>query len=328
MSRPAVTAANIRRAIVSVLLLACTLDALSFGIDGRGFQARSASLRLARSTTSTKSHINVKRHHVDASIAASVAHRDSSSSAAAKSDSPWHRSELFEKTLCLALRSLAVSAALLAAASPPAFAAASQTEQHLHTGHKIANYLRSFHLPDLAVLAVISALPVVELRGAVPVGIWMGLPASQVLIVCVLGNMAPIVPLLFLLRNERLKKLMAPVLSRAEKKSANLGVGSLQKQWASLAAFVGIPLPGTGAWTGAMGAFLLGMPTAAALTSIFAGVVAAGCIVTAITLAGKRGGIGECGLSGCFCVDIRGVLRLTFVDRILFGVLERVMQRR
>lgn len=85
---------------------------------------------------------------------------------------------------------------------------------------------------------------------------------------------------------------MGPILSRAEKKSTSLGVGSVQKQWASLALFVGIPLPGTGAWTGAMGAFLLGMPTAVALSSIFTGVVAAGVIMTAITLAGKKGGIG------------------------------------
>ena len=84
---------------------------------------------------------------------------------------------------------------------------------------------------------------------------------------------------------------MSPVLKRAEKKASGLGVGSLEKQWISLAAFVGIPLPGTGAWTGAMGAFLLGMPTAVALSSIFTGVVSAGVIMTAITLAGKKGGI-------------------------------------
>jgi ferredoxin--NADP+ reductase len=84
---------------------------------------------------------------------------------------------------------------------------------------------------------------------------------------------------------------MAPILNRAEKKAAGLGVGSLEKQWASLAAFVGIPLPGTGAWTGAMGAFLLGMPTVVAITSIFAGVVAAGLIMSAITLAGRTGGL-------------------------------------
>lgn len=163
--------------------------------------------------------------------------------------------------------------------------------EHLHTGQKIANFFRTFGIPDLGVLAIISALPVVELRGAVPVGVWMGYPISTVLPICVLGNMAPIVPLLFLLRNEKLKNLMSPVLKRAEKKASGLGVGSIQKQWSSLAAFVGIPLPGTGAWTGAMGAFLLGMPTALALSSIFTGVVSAGLIMSALTLAGKKGGI-------------------------------------
>merc|ERR1711935_111148 len=101
---------------------------------------------------------------------------------------------------------------------------------------------------------------------------------------------------MFLLRNDKLKKLMSPILSRAEKKSASLGVGSIEKQWASLAAFVGIPLPGTGAWTGAMGAFLLNMPTTLALTSIFAGVVSAGLIMSIITLAGKKGGLAAIGV--------------------------------
>jgi ferredoxin--NADP+ reductase len=179
------------------------------------------------------------------------------------------------------------------ATSSPAFAAKTSAvaAEHLHTGQKVANFFRSFGIPDLGVLAIISALPVVELRGAVPVGIWMGLPIATVLPICVLGNMIPIVPLLFLLRNERLKSLMSPILNRAAKKTSELGIGSVEKQWASLAAFVGIPLPGTGAWTGAMGAFLLGMPTPVALSSIFAGVVSAGVIMSAITLAGKKGGI-------------------------------------
>jgi hypothetical protein len=79
------------------------------------------------------------------------------------------------------------------------------TAEHLHIGQKIANYFRTFGLPDLAILGIISAMPVVELRGAVPVGVWMGLPITKVLPVCVLGNMVPIVPLMFLLRNESLK---------------------------------------------------------------------------------------------------------------------------
>eukprot|EP00571_Detonula_confervacea_P015632 CAMPEP_0172310076 /NCGR_PEP_ID=MMETSP1058-20130122/11276_1 /TAXON_ID=83371 /ORGANISM="Detonula confervacea, Strain CCMP 353" /LENGTH=296 /DNA_ID=CAMNT_0013022837 /DNA_START=16 /DNA_END=906 /DNA_ORIENTATION=+ len=189
---------------------------------------------------------------------------------------------------------IAIASTVTAISCPPAYAAkaAQETVEHLHVGQKVANYFRSFGIPDLAILAIISAMPVVELRGAVPVGVWMGLPITKILPVCVLGNMAPIIPLLFLLRNDKLKKLMSPILSRAEKKSASLGVGSVEKQWASLAAFVGIPLPGTGAWTGAMGAFLLGMPTALAVSSIFTGVVSAGVIMSAITLAGKKGGIG------------------------------------
>ena len=181
----------------------------------------------------------------------------------------------------------------------PAFAAkkaAVETVEHLHTGQKIANFFMSFGLPKWAVLATISAMPVVELRGAIPVGIWLGMPIAKVLPICVLGNMAPIVPLMFLLRNESLKKLMDPILKRAEKKAAGLGVGSLEKQWVSLAAFVGIPLPGTGAWTGAMGAFLLGMPTWLALSSILSGVISAGLIMSAITLAGRKGGLAAIGV--------------------------------
>jgi Putative small multi-drug export protein len=82
---------------------------------------------------------------------------------------------------------------------------AKEATEHLHTGQKVANFFRTFGIPDLAVLAIISALPVVELRGSIPVGIWMGYPITTVLPVCVLGNMAPIVPLLYLLRNKTLK---------------------------------------------------------------------------------------------------------------------------
>ena len=82
---------------------------------------------------------------------------------------------------------------------------AAQVTEHLHTGQKVANFFRTFGIPDLGVLAIISALPVVELRGAVPVGIWMGYPITTVLPICVLGNMAPIIPLVYLLRNPTLK---------------------------------------------------------------------------------------------------------------------------
>ena len=195
------------------------------------------------------------------------------------------------KVLSRAAISLSLLTLATTAAAPSALAKKAAEIEHLHVGQKVANYFRTFGIPDLGILALISAMPVIELRGAVPVGLWMGLPLTKVLPTCVLGNMIPIIPLLYILRNERLKKAMKPILDRAEKKSSSLGVGSLEKQWASLAAFVGIPLPGTGAWTGAMGAFLLDMPTPLAISSIFTGVVSAGVIMSAITLSGKKGGL-------------------------------------
>jgi len=205
-----------------------------------------------------------------------------------------HESIINKRNSKMLLKKLCGAAALsvsLLSMSQPAMAktaAASVAVESLHTGQKIANYFRSFGLPDLAVLGLISALPIVELRGAIPVGIWMGIPISTVFATCVIGNMLPILPILLLLKNDKVKTLFQPLLDRASRK---IGTISTEKQWTSLAAFVGIPLPGTGAWTGAMGAFLLGLPLMTALSSIFAGVLAAGCIMTAITLAGRTGGI-------------------------------------
>ena len=96
-------------------------------------------------------------------------------------------------------------AALTMFQAAPALAKSAETVEHLHTGQKIANFFMGFGLPKWAVLAIISAMPVVELRGAVPVGIWLGMPITAVLPICILGNMTPIVPMMFLLRNEGLK---------------------------------------------------------------------------------------------------------------------------
>lgn len=114
------------------------------------------------------------------------------------------------KVLCKAVTTLSLIAMVTSAASPPAALAAKAqvaevTVEHLHVGQKVANYFRTFGLPDLAILAIISAMPVIELRGAVPVGLWMGLPITRVLPACVIGNMIPIIPLLFLLKNDTLK---------------------------------------------------------------------------------------------------------------------------
>ena len=172
----------------------------------------------------------------------------------------------------------------------PAIALASGAgAEHLHLGQKVALFFQKSGLPDWAVLALISATPAIELRGGVPVGNWMGLSPAATFTICVLGNMLPIAPMLLALRSSLFKKLAAPLLTRAEKKLAGLPTG--QSRTLALALFVGVPAPGTGAWTGAIIAYLLDMPLGTAMASIFAGVVIAGVIMTILTLAGKLGAL-------------------------------------
>ena len=175
------------------------------------------------------------------------------------------------------VRSSALLALSLGLAScAPALASAGAATEHLHLGQKIALFFQKTGLPDWAVLMLISATPAVELRGGVPVGNWMGMSPALTFAICVLGNMFPIIPTLLALRSAAVKKIAAPLLARAEKKLAGLPSG--QSRTLALALFVGIPAPGTGAWTGAIIAYLLDMPFATAIGSIFGGVLVAGAI--------------------------------------------------
>lgn len=160
----------------------------------------------------------------------------------------------------LAVAAFAPETAVAAASKASDFVngGAAASGEHLHVGQKIANFFRRGGLPDWATLMTISAMPVVELRGGVPVGLWMGMPILKTFVLCVTGNMIPIPIILLALRSQFVQKLAKPVLDRAREKAE--GFGDEKSQALALTLFVGIPLPGTGAWTGAMGAFLLGMP--------------------------------------------------------------------
>lgn len=172
----------------------------------------------------------------------------------------------------------------------PAVALASGSAgEHLHLGQKVALFFQGFGLPDWLTLVLISATPAIELRGGVPVGNWMGYSPALTFAICVIGNMLPIAPMLLALRSAFFKKLFAPLLKRAEKKLAGLPTG--QSRTLALTLFVGVPAPGTGAWTGAIIAYLLDMPFGTAMASILAGVLLAGAIMTTLTLAGKAGAL-------------------------------------
>ena len=186
-----------------------------------------------------------------------------------------------------ALRTASTYAATLCLpAIASAASAAAAGVEHLHTGQKVALFFRKSGLPDWAVLMLISATPAVELRGGVPVGNWMGLPPATTFAICVIGNMLPIAPMILALRSVFFKRLAAPLLKRAEKIRAGLPTG--QSRWLTLALFIGVPAPGTGAWTGAIIAYLLDMPFSSAMSSIFSGVV---LVMTILTLAGKTGAL-------------------------------------
>ena len=147
-----------------------------------------------------------------------------------------------------------------------------------------------------ATVVIISLLPVIELRGALMVAINLfQLPWYQALYLAIIGNMLP-VPFLLLFfaslakvisRTERGKKLVDWVLKRTRRHTPVI----LKYEPIGLMLFVAIPLPGTGAWTGSMAAFLLGLKFSRAFLSIAAGVVIAGAIVTALALMGWVGAV-------------------------------------
>ena len=152
----------------------------------------------------------------------------------------------------------------------------------------IVNLLTGAELGAYFVTLIVSMIPVIELRGAIPLGVGLGLSHFDAMWVSVLGNMLP-VPFIILFirpifkwmtqRSERLGRLVTRLEAKAEGKWEQVH----KYQFFGLAIFVGIPLPGTGAWTGALIAAVMGMRLRSALPSILLGVLIAGFLVTGIT---------------------------------------------
>ena len=131
-------------------------------------------------------------------------------------------------------------------------------------------------------------IPVIELRGAIPLGVGLGLSHFDAMWVSMLGNMLPVPFIILFIRpifkwmtrkSEKLGRVVEKLEARAEGKWDKVH----KYQFFGLAIFVGIPLPGTGAWTGALIAAVMDMRMRSALPSIALGVVMAGLLVTGIT---------------------------------------------
>ncbi len=142
------------------------------------------------------------------------------------------------------------------------------------------------------IIFLISMVPIIELRGAMVCAVGYDLPYIPALITCVIGNMLPVPIIYFFARKVLLwgadKKYIGKIftwfLVKGEKAGQKLvkatGRGGL---FLALLLFVGIPLPGTGAWTGTLGASFLNMGFKSTVVAVSLGVVLAGIIMAVLS---------------------------------------------
>jgi len=144
---------------------------------------------------------------------------------------------------------------------------------------------------DFLMTALLSFLPISELRGGIPYALYSGMPWWLALLFCVLCNVcvAPFV-WIFLATFHKLfshwkwyAKLFDSIVERTRRK---IGPGVEKWGWIGIGIFVAIPFPLTGAWTGTLGAWLLGLSKRKTLAAVIAGVCVAGIIVTAVLVLG------------------------------------------
>lgn len=141
------------------------------------------------------------------------------------------------------------------------------------------------------IVFVVSMVPLIELRGAIPIAVGLGLPKFISFIVSIIGNMLP-VPIIYLFARKVLewgkdKKYTAKFfnwcLVKGEKGGRKLEATAGKGLYWALFIFVGIPLPGTGAWTGTLAASILDLDFKKTVVAVMAGVLLAGIIMMAIS---------------------------------------------
>jgi len=139
-------------------------------------------------------------------------------------------------------------------------------------------------LPKELVVFLVSMLPIAELRGGIPLATGWGIPWRQAYLLCVVGNFLPVIPIVllmdpvaaFLRRFRVFDRMLDWLFERTRRR------GRLVERYEALGLilFVSVPLPITGAWTGALAAFLFGVRPRYAIPAIACGILIAGVVVT------------------------------------------------
>ena len=154
-------------------------------------------------------------------------------------------------------------------------------------------------LTKYLIVFFISMVPLIELRGAIPYAVLFDLPFVPSYIIAVIGNMIP-VPFIFLFARKVLvwgkdKKVIGKFftfcLEKGEKGGKKLQEKAGRGLFVALLLFVGIPLPGTGAWTGTLAASILDMDFKTSIIAVMLGVILAG-VIMAIASTGVFGALG------------------------------------
>ena len=149
------------------------------------------------------------------------------------------------------------------------------------------------------IVFLISMVPLIELRGAIPYAVGFGIPLLPAYVIAIIGNMIP-VPFIYLFARKVLVwgkdkpligKFFTFCLEIGEKGGKKLQATAGKGLFIALMLFVGIPLPGTGAWTGTLAASLLDMDFKSSVLAVLLGVLLAGIIMGAAS-AGLFGAIG------------------------------------
>lgn len=141
----------------------------------------------------------------------------------------------------------------------------------------------------------VSMVPLIELRGAIPIAVGLGIDPTHAIVVCAVGNLLPVPVIYFFARKFLIwgldKKYISGIChffhDKGEKAGAKLsGKAGKFGLMMALALFVGIPIPGTGAWTGTLGASFLNMGVKETAISVSAGVALAAIIMTTVSMVG------------------------------------------
>lgn len=154
-------------------------------------------------------------------------------------------------------------------------------------------------LKKYLIVFLVSMVPLIELRGAIPIAAGMGLPFVQYYIIAIIGNMIPVPFIYFFARKILVWGDDKPVignfftwcLEKGEKGGKKLQETAGKGLFVALLLFVGIPLPGTGAWTGTLAASILDMDFKSSVLAVMLGVILAG-IIMALASMGLFGALG------------------------------------